>query len=227
MKNFIFLYILLFTGLTSCTALRRGTAAATPAEQKPVAASNTTDPVFIENISIATDKKATRKAVRSQPVPPTSYEGSAIPGISLELAMPQQFKYAILLDVPVEEITHSRLVDYIEDWYGTPYRYGGSTKDGIDCSAFTQTFMLAIYGLAIPRTSAEQYKQTKRIKMHNLQEGDLVFFKTRGSRYGISHVGIYLRNNKFVHASTSGGVMISDLDEAYYVKHYAGAGRVE
>ena len=201
-----------------------------PAEQKPAVTKKNTEPEFIENISIRTDRKqqsSARKSIRSQPVPSANYESSNIPGISLELVLPQQFKYAILLDVPVEEITDTRLVEYIEDWYGTPYRFGGNTKAGVDCSAFTQTFMLAIYGLAIPRTSAEQYKQTKRIKKNDLLEGDLVFFKTRGSRYGISHVGVYLRNNKFVHASTSGGVMISDLEESYYVKHYAGAGRVQ
>ncbi|MET0244391.1 MAG: NlpC/P60 family protein [Flavitalea sp.] len=136
-----------------------------------------------------------------------------------------QFKYAILLDVPVEEIDNRRLFSFIDSWYGTPYRYGGFTRDGVDCSGFTQNFMTSIYQIQVPRVSAEQYNQSKRITRRELREGDLVFFKTSGR--SISHVGIYLRNNKFVHASTSSGVMISDLDEDYFARRYAGAGRVK
>jgi lipoprotein Spr len=147
--------------------------------------------------------------------------------MSVEMLLPQQFKYAILLDIPVEEIANNKLVQYIDSWYGTPYRYGGNDKNGIDCSAFVQTFMQYIYGIALARISAEQYKQSKRIHREDLEEGDLVFFVTRGRRAGVSHVGIYLCNNKFVHASTSGGVMISSLDEPYYQSHYSGAGRVK
>ncbi|RYY25150.1 MAG: NlpC/P60 family protein, partial [Chitinophagaceae bacterium] len=135
-----------------------------------------------------------------------------------------QFKYAILLDVPVEEVDDEKLFSFIESWYGTPYRYGGFSKEGVDCSGFTQALMSNIYQLNLPRISAEQYNQSKRISKKELKEGDLVFFKTNGS--SISHVGIYLRNNKFVHASTSGGVMINDLADDYYARRFAGSGRV-
>jgi cell wall-associated NlpC family hydrolase len=135
-----------------------------------------------------------------------------------------QFKYAILLDVPVEEVNDEKLLSFIDSWYGTPYRYGGFSKDGVDCSAFTQVMMSNIYQVPVPRISAEQFNQSKRISRKELKEGDLVFFKTSGRT--ISHVGIYLRNNKFVHASTSGGVMISDLGEDYYSRRFAGSGRV-
>jgi lipoprotein Spr len=100
---------------------------------------------------------------------------------------------------------------------------GGSTKEGIDCSAFVNTLMLSVYAINLPRTSKEQYEAAVKINDDELSEGDLVFFNTKG---GISHVGIYLANNKFVHASTSGGVMISDLNEAYWKARYKGAGRV-
>lgn len=135
-----------------------------------------------------------------------------------------QFKYAILLDVPIEEIEDQKLFSFIDSWYGTPYRYGGFSKDGVDCSGFTQSFMTTIYNISIPRISAEQYNQSKRISRKELEQGDLVFFKTSGRT--VSHVGIYLTNNKFVHASTSNGVMISDLDEDYYSRRFAGSGRV-
>jgi lipoprotein Spr len=142
------------------------------------------------------------------------------------MSEPMQFKYSILLDVPVEEVSDGKLFGFIDDWYGTRYKYGGSDKSGVDCSAFAQTFISFMYGFLLPRTSAQQYQQSKRIRRDELSEGDLVFFKTRGRKAGVSHVGVYLRNNKFVHASTSSGVMINDMDDQYYAAHYAGAGRV-
>ena len=96
-------------------------------------------------------------------------------------------------------------------------------KKGVDCSAFVSFFMSAVYGLNIPRSSKEQYTASAKIKKKHLAEGDLVFFNTRG---GISHVGVYLGNNKFVHASTSNGVIISDMDENYFAQRYVGSGRV-
>ncbi len=135
-----------------------------------------------------------------------------------------QFKYALLTDVPVEALGNASLLNYMEEWYGTPYRYGGATKKGIDCSAFSAGLLAAVFNIVLPRTAREQFETTDRIEKYELHEGDLVFFNTRG---GISHVGVYLLNNKFVHASLSSGVMISDLGEDYFVKRYIGAGRVK
>ncbi|MBO9573583.1 MAG: C40 family peptidase [Chitinophagaceae bacterium] len=134
-----------------------------------------------------------------------------------------QFKYAILMEEEVETITNERLISFLEDWYGTPYKYGGSTRRGIDCSAFACTMMDTVYNISLPRTSREQYGAGKRISKKELKQGDLVFFNTTG---GVSHVGVYLNNNKFVHASTSSGVMISDLDDAYFKRRYVGACRL-
>lgn len=135
-----------------------------------------------------------------------------------------QIKYAVLLNTPAEEIRDTKMFEFIDDWYGTPYRLGGTTKKGIDCSAFTQFLFAGVYGLSIPRTAREQYSQTNRISRTELKEGDLIFFNTRG---GISHVGVYLQNNKFVHASTSGGVMISDIFEDYWARKFVGVGRLK
>ena len=134
-----------------------------------------------------------------------------------------QFKYGILINSPVESLSNEKLLLFLEDWYGTPYRYGGSSKTGIDCSAFTNFLMTDVYGVQIPRTSRDQFQVCKQIDREELREGDLVFFKNRGR---ISHVGVYLGNNKFAHASTSSGVMISDLAENYFSRRYAGSGRV-
>ena len=94
------------------------------------------------------------------------------------------------------------------------------------CSAFACSLFAAVYGITgLPRTSKEQYDATRRVNRDDLQEGDLVFFHTLGKHRTVTHVGVYLRNNKFIHASIS-GVMISDMNDGYYDKHYVGAGRI-
>jgi cell wall-associated NlpC family hydrolase len=134
-----------------------------------------------------------------------------------------QFKYAIALDVPVEQISNIALYESIDEWYGTRYRFGGTTHRGIDCSSLMQKLYFAAYGKEIPRTAVTQYAATTRLTRDELQEGDLLFFHT--TRRGISHVGLYLGNDRFVHASSSRGVVISNLNEDYYVRAYRGAGR--
>jgi lipoprotein Spr len=142
--------------------------------------------------------------------------------VEIERASVIQIKYALLLNTEVERIQNISLYQNIDDWYGTPYQLGGTTKNGIDCSAFVQTIFLSAFAVTLPRMAKDQYKVTRRISRTELKEGDLLFFNTRG---GVSHVGIYLQNNKFVHASVS-GVMISDMFDPYYVKHFISAGRV-
>lgn len=117
------------------------------------------------------------------------------------------------------------LVNFIDDWYGTPYRLGGTSKKSIDCSAFTRTLLSEVYGKSLDRTAAMQFMMTKRIyNKEELKEGDLVFFSIKTKR--ISHVGVYVGQGKFVHASSSRGVMVSDLSQSYWERYYAGAGRL-
>ena len=127
------------------------------------------------------------------------------------------------MDMEIEGISNFMMFGFIDEWLHTRYRYGGTTKKGIDCSALTGLILGAVYGLTLPRTAQLQYKASKRIAMKDLREGDLVFFNTRG---GISHVGVYLANDRFVHSSSSDGVTISDLKDSYYARKYIGAGRV-
>ena len=141
----------------------------------------------------------------------------------IENASKVQLKYALLLDTEVEQIRNVSLYNAVDEWMGTRYRLGGTTKDGIDCSAFVQILYVSQFGIDLPRTAREQYDATQRISRTDLKEGDLVFFNTQG---GVSHVGIYLQNNKFVHAS-SGGVSISDLFEPYWERRFIGVGRYE
>ena len=141
----------------------------------------------------------------------------------IETANKLQFKYALLLNTEVEMVRNVNLIKVIDEWMGTRYRMGGTSKLGIDCSALMQVFFTAFYGVSLPRTAREQYNFSNRISRTELKEGDLVFFNTTG---GVSHVGMYLQNNKFVHAS-SGGVTISDLYEDYWVRKFIGVGRIQ
>jgi murein DD-endopeptidase / murein LD-carboxypeptidase len=143
--------------------------------------------------------------------------------VATELCNSIQFKYAQLLNADVETITNIALFASIEEWWGTRYRYGGTTHRGIDCSSYTGHVIEAAYGITLPRTARTQYGATTRVNRMDLEEGDLVFFNTRG---GVSHVGIYLRDGYFTHSSSSHGVTISNLDEAYYSRKYIGGGRV-
>ncbi len=119
---------------------------------------------------------------------------------------------------------NTQLQNYIQNWIGVPYKYGGMSKNGIDCSGFTTTVYNGVYNLNLPRTALDQYKSGRKVRTVQLTEGDLVFFRgVRGS--GIDHVGVYLEDGKFVHASTSIGVTISDLSEKYYKTRYVGACR--
>jgi len=132
--------------------------------------------------------------------------------------------YAAVLGVPVRVLGTPALYTYIDRWMGTPHRTGGTDQRGIDCSAFVGLVIRDIYGKSLPRSSKEMAGQVKRKYERQLREGDLVFFSF--GRRGIDHVGIYLHNHKFVHVSTSKGVIISDLKDPWYYKYFTRAGSV-
>lgn len=134
-------------------------------------------------------------------------------------------KYADLLGISPGDISNSCLYEFIEKWYGANYKLGGTDTDGIDCSAFAQRLYNDIYGIDLTRTAKEQFSSCKRLKHPTeAKEGDLVFFHVHSRR--ITHVGIYLANDYFVHASSSQGVVISNLKDQYWRKFFAGCGRV-
>ena len=115
---------------------------------------------------------------------------------------------------------------FINEWLGVPYKFGGSTKKGIDCSKFTQKLFKDVYGVDIPGVSWKQWNFTERISFSDLMLGDLVFFNSRKSPSGW-HVGFYSGENKFVHASNrKDDVKISSLQEEIYRKNFKGGGRL-
>ncbi|MBA4168351.1 MAG: C40 family peptidase [Chitinophagaceae bacterium] len=216
MKNFIY-FICIALLASSCASTKSSSAVRHP--QK----TSSSGPAFLENITIKPSGPPNSSVNR-----PVNIKGNTdIPGSAysteIEKCNALQFKYAILMEDEVEDVTNKKLISFLEDWYGIPYRYGGGTKSGIDCSAFSCAMMDSVYNVNIPRTCREQYVAGKKIRKDQLTQGDLVFFNTSG---GVSHVGVYLGNNKFVHASTSSGVMISDLDDSYFKRRYVGSTRL-
>jgi len=121
----------------------------------------------------------------------------------------------------------SKILSEAVGYLNTPYKYGGTSENGIDCSAFTQKVYQRSLELQIPRSTREQFQIGEKIaKDEELDFGDLVFFKTR-KRSSPSHVGIYIGDNKFMHASRKKGVMVSSLDEKYWTPRYLGARRLD
>ncbi|WP_029685827.1 C40 family peptidase [Tatumella saanichensis] len=113
----------------------------------------------------------------------------------------------------------------LNEWRGTPYRFGGLSRRGVDCSGFVYRTFRDRFGILLPRTTEKQSEVGTRIKKSELLPGDLVFFKTSWGGDGL-HVGIYDRNNQFIHASTSRGVMRSSLNNVYWRKVFWQARRL-
>jgi len=114
--------------------------------------------------------------------------------------------------------------DEAQRWLGTPYRLGGNNRSGIDCSGFSLAMYQNVAGVSLPRTTKQQFSTGVSVSDRQLRAGDLVFFQTTSEP--VSHVGVWMGNNSFVHASTSKGVIISSLTESYYSKRFVGARRV-
>jgi cell wall-associated NlpC family hydrolase len=142
---------------------------------------------------------------------------------SQRLNRAEREQYSRQLGIPLTGRENPALIRELGGWMGTPYRYGGSTRAGADCSGFVWAVYRNVYGITLSRTTEAQARETRRIRQCRLKEGDIVFFRTIGRK--VSHSGIYITNGYFIHASSSRGVIINSLDEKYYSRRFIKGGR--
>lgn len=223
MKNLFFVSVALGIFSGTSISVKAQTSANNKRWTNAVAEKRTTN--FIEGIEMVPG--STGDGIPAAPVKKNTGDlpaGSLGHDLSvIETCSAIQFKYALILNCEVESITNLPLYNFIEEWWGTRYHYGGSSRNGIDCSALAGTLLGRVYGITTPRTARAQYDACEKVDREDLKEGDLVFFNTRG---GVSHVGVYLGNGYFTHASVKNGVTINNLDENYYSKRFIRGGRV-
>lgn len=153
------------------------------------------------------------------------YESPGLPPAVVELAESLSSR----LGITITDEDNIELYKFVSQWIGTPYRRAGSSKKGVDCSGFVTNVFKSIYDKKLERSSASMLRvNCDTINKQELHEGDLVFFWTRGqSSQTPSHVGVYLKDGKFAHSSTSNGVIISRLSEPYYAKRWISGGKVK
>ncbi|MFC0323592.1 NlpC/P60 family protein [Gallibacterium melopsittaci] len=118
------------------------------------------------------------------------------------------------------KIINKKLSNFYQEWVGVRYKFGGTGKNGIDCSAFVQTAFAEKFHISLPRSTSEQKSLGRQVQKSQLKQGDLVFFRRN------HHVGIYLGDDLFIHSSTSQGVTISSLNEDYWARTYTQSRRV-
>jgi lipoprotein Spr len=128
-----------------------------------------------------------------------------------------------IMGVALNATSNVKLFQFVYDWVGTPYRFGGSSKKGIDCSAFTKELYEKVFNMDIKRNSRDIFSMVTPVAKDDLKEGDLMFFKIHSR--SITHVGIYLGSGRFAHASSK-GVAISNIDDSYYSRYFYRGGRM-
>jgi cell wall-associated NlpC family hydrolase len=130
-----------------------------------------------------------------------------------------------VLKISSKDLRENKLYAFVDEWYGVPYKYGGCDKKGVDCSCFTNLLYQQVYRRALSRSAADIFASCGKLSLEDAKQGDLLFFKIGGNT--ISHVGIYIGSNYFVHSSTSKGVILNSLEEAYYKKYFFCAGKIK
>ena len=159
------------------------------------------------------------------PSPPTR-NGPEVLGEWVEVTLPDKSRAWVKAENLVlgswQPCDREHLVSTARAFVGVPYKWGGTNPNGYDCSGFVQE-VFRLSGHSVPRMADAQYEKLEKVEKEGLIPGDLVFFNTDGS--GVSHVGIYSGDGRFLHASSSRGVIESGLDESYYSTRYVGASR--
>jgi len=129
------------------------------------------------------------------------------------------------LGLECDDDDNAALYEAVNSWLGVPYRYGGTDRSGIDCSAFVGHVVKQVYGTSLHRTANDMLGDVTLVAKSQLKEGDLVFFTN--SKGKVSHVGIYLKEGLFAHSSTSNGVSVSRIDDTYWSRHFYKGGRLK
>lgn len=171
------------------------------------------------------EKQKPASVAEKKPTPaPTQEEDKETKAEDAENVLSGKRSFKTEKNAALSNLDQSKVMRQISRLMGTSYKLGGETEEGIDCSAYTMTVYKNSIKKELPRTSAEQFKIGKEVTFEDLKFGDLVFFNTTGE--SASHVGIYLGDDLFAHASVSLGVTISSLESFYYKKRYEGARRI-
>ena len=132
--------------------------------------------------------------------------------------------YGQTLGIKLAQTENKSLLQTVIDWIGTPYSFGSNSRRGTDCSGFVTQVYKQVYGIKLTHSSRAMFSSAKRVAKTDMKAGDLVFFSH--GKGNIYHVGIYLKDGKFAHSATNGGVMVSSLNQAYYHRNFYAAGRV-
>ena len=152
----------------------------------------------------------------------TAVKGAGVTSVQIKKNAPEHVKVISSMADPTKT-----LLKEADSWLGTPYRYAGNSKSGVDCSGFVCMVFNNALSIKLPRSSAQQGEWCRKLNKVDLEPGDLIFFTTVSGSSKITHVGMYIGDGNMIHASTSKGVVISPLTEAYYAKTYHSCGRVE
>lgn len=174
-------------------------------------------------------EKYKRQSENKKPVQKTTAKVIKKPTGMGYLSAEEKKKFAQLLQVSEESIQNEKLYAAIKEWLGTPYDWGGESKNGVDCSAYVQAIYRKAYGSELPRTSIQQFYLDPESHFKNqkyLKEGDLLFFRLRNEDRVVSHVGIYLQNGKFTGSNSPHGVEIVDLNNPYWQDKYVASARL-
>jgi lipoprotein Spr/probable lipoprotein NlpC len=232
-RGAIFGFFVLFSlvALTACGALPKASApAARPAAAPKLAAPKIEDAALTapadsgENRPPAERPVAAPKAFPADsPADPDRMSQDEDGLTAMDMVMLAEISEK--LDIPLDGSENLELLAAIESWMGTPYRYGGCTRFGVDCSCLVKSLYEEVFDMDLVRTSRDMFDTLPPVAPEEIREGDILIFRARRGRR-IGHVGLYLKDGKFVHASRRHGVAIAEMENAYFRKRFVAARRV-